>query len=148
MNPRPYPSDLTSQQWAVLKPLLPPARTGGRPRKTEMRSVVNAIFYRNRNGCIWRALPHDFPPWRTVVCTNVSANVAEILSTVADRFSLETTFPDCKEIVRAGQQQARFVWANIGAFNVLPVDLHADQGLDPVPRGGRAGGSLRIPRDS
>ena len=46
--------------------LLPPARTGGRPRKTEMRSVVNAIFYRNRNGCIWRALPHDFPPWRTV----------------------------------------------------------------------------------
>ena len=66
MNPKPYPSDLTSQQWAVLKPLLPPARTGGRPRKTEMRSVVNAIFYRNRNGCIWRALPHDFPPWRTV----------------------------------------------------------------------------------
>ena len=66
MNPKPYPSDLTSQQWAVLKPFLPPARTGGRPRKTEMRSVVNAIFYRNRNGCIWRALPHDFPPWRTV----------------------------------------------------------------------------------
>ena len=58
MNLKPYPSDLTSQQWAVLKPLLPPARTGGRPRKTEMRSVVNAIFYRNRNGCIWRALPH------------------------------------------------------------------------------------------
>ena len=61
MNPKPYPSDLTSQQWAILKPLLPPARTGGRPRKTEMRSVVNAIFYRNRNGCIRRALPHDFP---------------------------------------------------------------------------------------
>ena len=71
MNPRPYPSDLTSQQWAVLKPLLPPARTGGRPRKTEMRSVVNAIFYRNRNGCIWRALPHDFPPWRG--CDRASA---------------------------------------------------------------------------
>ena len=66
MNPKQYPSDLTSQQWAVLKPLLPPARTGGRPRKTEMRSVVNAIFYRNRNGRIWRALPHDFPPWKTV----------------------------------------------------------------------------------
>ena len=66
MNPKPYPRDPTSQQWAVPKPFLPPARTGGRPRKTEMRSVVNAIFYRNRNGCIWRALPHDFPPWRTV----------------------------------------------------------------------------------
>ena len=66
MNPKPYPSDLTDQQWAILKPFLPPARTGGRPRKTDMRSVVNAIFYRNRNGCIWRALPHDFPPWMTV----------------------------------------------------------------------------------
>src|SRR5271157_4663587 len=47
MNPKPYPSDLTDQQWAILKPFLPPARTGGRPRKTDMRSVVNAIFYRN-----------------------------------------------------------------------------------------------------
>ena len=62
MNPRPYPSDLTSQQWAVLKPLLPPARTGGRPRKTEMRSVVNAIFYRNRNGCIWKSVAPRFSP--------------------------------------------------------------------------------------
>ena len=38
----------------------------GRPRKTDLREVVDAIFYRNRNGCTWRALPHDFPPWRTV----------------------------------------------------------------------------------
>jgi putative transposase len=66
MNPKPYPSDLTDSQWDILDPMLPPARTGGRPRKTAMRSVVNGIFYRNRNGCIWRALPHDFPPWRTV----------------------------------------------------------------------------------
>ncbi len=51
------------------------------------------------------------------VCTNVSANVAEILSTVADRFSLETTYRDCKELIGAGQQQVQFVWANIGAFN-------------------------------
>ena len=51
------------------------------------------------------------------VCTNVSANVAEILSIVADQFSLETTYRDCKEIVGAGQQQVRFVLANIGAFN-------------------------------
>lgn len=66
MNDKPYPSDLTNPQWAILKPLLPPARPGGRPRKTDLRSVVNALFYRNRNGCTWRALPHDFPPWRTV----------------------------------------------------------------------------------
>ena len=66
MKRKPYPSDLTDTAWAILEPLIPPAAPGGRPRKTDMRQVVNAIFYRNRNGCTWRALPHDFPPWRTV----------------------------------------------------------------------------------
>jgi putative transposase len=66
MNRNPYPSDLTDKAWAILEPLIPPAAPGGRPRKTDMRQVVDAIFYRNRNGCTWRALPHDFPPWRTV----------------------------------------------------------------------------------
>src|SRR3954467_7935101 len=66
MNRKPYPSDLSDKAWAILEPLIPPAAPGGRPRKTDMRQVVNAIFYRNRNGCTWRALPHDFPPWRTV----------------------------------------------------------------------------------
>ena len=44
----------------------PPPPPGGRPRKTNMREVVNAIFYLTREGCSWRALPHDFPPWKTV----------------------------------------------------------------------------------
>src|SRR3954449_6847757 len=66
MNRKTYPSDLTDKAWAILEPLIPPAAPGGRPRKTDMRRVVDAIFYRNRNGCTWRALPHDFPPWRAV----------------------------------------------------------------------------------
>jgi putative transposase len=66
MTRKPYPSDLTDEQWAVLQPLLPPARPGGRPRKTDLREVLNALFYLNRTGCTWRALPHDFPPWKTV----------------------------------------------------------------------------------
>ncbi len=66
MRPNPYPSDLTDARWAILQPHLPLAQTCGRPRKTDLREVVNAIFYRNRNGCTWRALPRDFPPWRTV----------------------------------------------------------------------------------
>jgi putative transposase len=66
MKPKPYPSDLTDAQWALLRPLLPPDRHLGRPRKTGLRPIVDAILYRNRNGCTWRALPHDFPPWRTV----------------------------------------------------------------------------------
>lgn len=66
MKHKRYPSDLTDSQWAVLEPWIPPPRPGGRPRKTNMREVINAIFYLSREGCSWRALPHDFPPWKTV----------------------------------------------------------------------------------
>jgi hypothetical protein len=51
-------------------------------------------------------------------CTDTSATVADIQTTVADRFALEITFRDCKEIVGAGQQQVRFFWANVGAFHI------------------------------
>ena len=63
---QPYPSDVTDLQWALVAPLLPPARPGGRRRSTDLREVINALFYLNRNGGPWRSLPHDFPPWRTV----------------------------------------------------------------------------------
>lgn len=66
MKRKPYPSDVTDEQWALLEPLIPPAWPGGRPREVAIREVVNAIFYRNRNGCVWRALPHDLPRWKTV----------------------------------------------------------------------------------
>jgi putative transposase len=66
MNTKPYPSDLTDAQWALVAPLLPAAKPGGRPRKTPRRDLVNALLYINREGCSWRALPHDFPPWKTV----------------------------------------------------------------------------------
>jgi putative transposase len=61
-----YPSDLTDEQWALLEPLIPPARPGGRPRAVDIREVVNALLYRNREGGSWRALPQDFPRWKTV----------------------------------------------------------------------------------
>lgn len=66
MNRKPYPSDLTNAQWQLIQPLLPAAKPGGRPRKIDLCDVVNAVFYLNREGCTWRALPHDFPHWRTV----------------------------------------------------------------------------------
>jgi transposase len=61
-----YPSDLTEEEWAILEPLIPPAKPGGRPRSTDMRAVVNAILYLDRTGGQWRALPHEYPPWSTV----------------------------------------------------------------------------------
>jgi putative transposase len=66
MKRQPYPTDLSNTQGAVLEPEIPAPRPGGRPRKTDMREVVNAIFYLTHAGCTWRALPHDFPRWKTV----------------------------------------------------------------------------------
>src|SRR5436305_14021687 len=61
-----YPSDLTDAQWALIERHLPPEPGGGRPRKTEMRDVLDAILYILRTGCQWRYLPGDFPPRSTV----------------------------------------------------------------------------------
>lgn len=64
-SPRPYPSDLTDEQWALIEPMVP-VKPGGRPAKHPRRRIVEAILYVNRTGCSWRSLPHDFPPWDTV----------------------------------------------------------------------------------
>src|SRR5271168_4309883 len=62
-----YPSDVTDDEWAHLERLIPPAKPGGRPRQTNMREALNAIFYLLRTGCPWRYLPRDgFPPRSTV----------------------------------------------------------------------------------
>lgn len=66
MKRKAYPSDLTDDQWKELAPLLPPAKPGGRHRTVDLREVINGILYVLRNGCPWRALPHDLPPWGTV----------------------------------------------------------------------------------
>jgi putative transposase len=62
----PYPSDLTDEQWSIIKPMIPAAQPGGRHRRVDMREVFNGILYLTRTGCSWRQLPHDFPPWGTV----------------------------------------------------------------------------------
>ncbi len=63
---KPYSTDLTDQQWQHLEPLLPAVRRGGRPARYTRREIVNAILYVTRNGCAWRNLPHDLPPWSLV----------------------------------------------------------------------------------
>lgn len=61
-----YPSNLTRDQYEFLSELIPPAKTGGRPREVDLWEVLNAIFYVLVEGCRWRALPSDFPAWQTV----------------------------------------------------------------------------------
>src|SRR5260221_8318801 len=72
-----YDTDLTDAAWALIGPMLPAARRGGRPRTTNIRAVLNAIFYLLRTGCQWRCFPESFQcgalsittsePGRTVV---------------------------------------------------------------------------------
>jgi putative transposase len=66
MDRKPYPTDLNTTQWEILEPLLPKAKPGGRPRSVDLREILNAIFYRERTGCAWDMVPHDFPPTKTV----------------------------------------------------------------------------------
>lgn len=61
-----YPSDMSDAEWAVVEGLLPAAKPGGRPRKVDLREVLNGIFYVNKSGCQWRMLPKEFGPWETV----------------------------------------------------------------------------------
>jgi putative transposase len=61
-----YDSDLSDDEWQQIAPLLPDVKPGGRPRKYEMRQIVNGMLYLTRTGCQWRMLPRDFPPWWTV----------------------------------------------------------------------------------
>jgi transposase len=61
-----YPSDMTDAEWALVRPLIPPAKRGGRKRSVGLREVVNGIFYVLSTGCQWQALPKDLPPKSTV----------------------------------------------------------------------------------
>jgi putative transposase len=64
-----YPSDLNDTQWRVLEQYLPqtqPKGPGGAPRLYSWRAILNGLFYIKSNGCSWRALPHDLPPWGSV----------------------------------------------------------------------------------
>lgn len=66
MDRKPYKTDLTDAQWAILEPLLPKPKPGGRPRSVDMREIVNAILYVLHTGIQWEMMPHDLPPYTTV----------------------------------------------------------------------------------
>ena len=61
-----YASNLTDAEWALIEPLLPPPAPVGRPRRTDLRRVAEAILYMASTGCQWRQIPREFPPYSTV----------------------------------------------------------------------------------
>ena len=88
----------------------------GKP--TEKRYKTFVATWRPAGGAIRVVLVDEPTGWVAFFCTDPAATVADILAAVADRFPLETCFRDLKEVAGAGQQQVRFVWANVGAFHV------------------------------
>jgi putative transposase len=87
-----YPSDLTDEQWQVIRPMLPKRKMGkaGRPRTVEQRDLLDAIFYILRAGCPWRLLPHDFPPWGTVSCQFCRWRKSGLWQTIHDALRRKT----------------------------------------------------------
>ena len=90
-----YESDLTEAEWALVAPLIRPAKRGGRPRTVNVREVLDAIFYVLWTGCQWKALPKDLPPrstvWEYLDC-----------GTGTGRWSASTT----RSMLRCGRTQA------------------------------------------
>jgi putative transposase len=89
MERKHYPTDLTDEQWELVRPLLPKAKPGGRPRSVDLRAVLNGIFYVVRGGVPWRMLPGDLPPWGTVHfyyrCWRLDGTWAKILDVLRTR---------------------------------------------------------------
>jgi transposase len=60
-----YDSDMTDDEWDLIRPLLPPHPPRGSDPRIPKREIINAIFYVNKHGCTWRGMPHDLPHWST-----------------------------------------------------------------------------------
>jgi DDE superfamily endonuclease len=88
----------------------------GKPTVKRYKSFV--ATWRPAGGAIRVVLVDEPTGWAAFFCTDVSASVADVLEAIAARFSLEIAFRDCKEVVGAGQQQVRFVWATVGSFHL------------------------------
>jgi len=88
----------------------------GKPTRKRYKTFL--ATWRPAGGLIRVVLVDEPSGWRAYFCTDPTASVADILGCVADRFALETAFRDCKDVVGAGQQQVRFVWASVGSFHV------------------------------
>ena len=66
MTEKLYKTDLNNEEWKIIEKLIPQAKKGGRPRKINIRSVINGIFYRLRTGCSWEMLPKDYGKCKTI----------------------------------------------------------------------------------
>jgi len=124
MSTRCYDTDLNDAAWAWIAPYLPAARPGGRSRTTDLRAVLNAIFYLLRTGCQWRLLPREFPRPGTVYHYFRAWKDAGVLA----------------ELQRALHEQARLSRGRLPCPSVVILD---SQSVKTTERGGWSSAKLR-----
>lgn len=99
-----YPSDITREQFEVIKPLLESARKKTKPRKLDLYDIFNAVLYLVTSGCQWRMLPKDYPKWRTVHqyfqiwSTQKNENTPSILEEVLKKIGRKRTYEQWKRM--------------------------------------------------
>src|ERR1700674_1438696 len=172
MSTRCYDTDLNDAAWAWIVPYLPAARSGGRPRTTDLRAVLNAIFYLLRTGCQWRLLPREFPRPGTVYHyfrawkeAGVRADLSRALHEQARLSRGRLPFPSVVILEESVGQDHRarrhpwFRWAQTGQrAQTPPARGHSGDGGGPAGRsrqcvGPTCGGAaayrltIRLPED-
>ena len=131
-----YPSDLTDDEWALIEPLIPPAKHGGRERQKDERELVNGIMYVLSTGCQWRYVPKDLPPRSTlhgyldrwswdgtlarihhalyVQCREQAAREASPTAAVIDSQSVKSAEKGGPALIQSAMMQVRKSKARIG----------------------------------
>lgn len=92
-----YASDMTDRKWALIESFMPPPKPLGRPRKANLRDVMNAILYIATTGCQWAMLPKDFPPYSTVQRYFYDWRDSGLLQTIGFARAMETRELEARE---------------------------------------------------
>ncbi len=92
-----YPSDITKEQFEIIRPILESAKKHTKPRQIDLYDIFNAVLYVVSTGCQWRALPHDYPKWKTVHYYFTVWKETKVLDEVLKKICKKRTYEQWKK---------------------------------------------------